>query len=209
MTTLLDGATETVSQPPQRRRWVVAAIAAALLAVVGVATAGIIYAHHYSPLVAGAPESGPVTPQTLKAETDGTQNVNEVLVGPPGTVGTYQFTLSNTGHHAVQILGSAGGDPVTHLRTAWSRVNPRSDSLIGSPRSFPVTIQGGQAISILTTVTQPDCARSIPDRITSGGELRWQAFHVHHVLVLPGDIDGPSPPILTCPTKNVLALTHP
>lgn len=205
MTMLAEDKAAPVMPPPRRRWWLWGVAAAALLAVVGGATGFLVYAHTYNPISTLGGVSGPLTPKTMKIESVAGQEVQYLLVGPPGTVGTTYFTLWNNGSHGVTLLGSQGFDPITKLTLTWRRFDQRQDNGVGPSRPFPASLGPGQAVLIQITETQPNCGTSVQDgRTTVGTALRWSAFGVHHVFVDPGNLGSSNMPIMSCPPPDVL-----
>jgi hypothetical protein len=204
MTTVLE-VQATPVQPPRRRRWWPwAAVVLLILALIGAGTAGLIYAHTYAPLWSGGGSTASLTPKTLKIETAAGQQIQYVLVGPPGTVGTSYFTLTNNGRYPVTVQGAFSHDPYTDATLSWAPESPFTEAISGPSRPFPTTIRHNQAIAIETSETQPNCKNGVDGRTTYAASISWSALGVHHVFDVPSGLGQEVMPIMTCPRASML-----
>jgi hypothetical protein len=200
-------------QPRKWRRWLIVAVGILVVVLVGAAVGWLVYVHDYQPLSDDGGLFGPAT-RTIQPVTDGLTDTNWILVGPAGTKGTVDYTVSNDGRFAVRILGldrSVYG--VTGLR--WAPVNGPNGGgngyeagLVSESRALPVTIDPRQAVLLQVTVTQPRCGGSNSGRDFgfSAIPVLWSALGVHHTWSMPVAESGPARPIVICPSRN--ALTH-
>jgi hypothetical protein len=200
-------------QPRKRRRWLVVGVAVLVVAVVGAAVGWVTYIHSYQPLSDDGGLFGPAT-RTIRPVTDGISDTNWLLVGPAGTKGTVDYTVSNDGRFAVTILGldQSEGGSVTGLR--WAPVNGPNDGgdgyepgLLSESRPFPVTVRPHDAVLLQVTVTQPRCGRanSGRDYEFSAIPIRWSALGVHHSWAMPVAEDHDARPIVVCPSAAAIA----
>jgi hypothetical protein len=198
------------------RRWLVVGAAVLVVAVVGAALGGLVYVHSYQPLSDDGGLSGPAT-RSIKPVTDGISDTNWILVGPAGTKGTVDYTVSNNGRFAVTLLGLDRGQSgnITGLR--WAPVNgpaaggqPYEPGLLSESRSLPVTVSPHGAVLVQVTVTQPRCGGNNSGRIFGfqGVPILWSALGVHHTWFMPlAEDQGVAQPIVLCPSKKAVAHT--
>jgi hypothetical protein len=160
--------------------------------------------HTYAPLWSGGGSTASLTPKTLKIETAAGQQIQYVLVGPPGTVGTSYFTLTNNGRYPVTVQGAFSHDPYTDATLSWAPESPFTEAISGPSRPFPTTIRHNQAIAIETSETQPNCKNGVDGRTTYAASISWSALGVHHVFDVPSGLGQEVMPIMTCPRASML-----
>jgi hypothetical protein len=203
-------------RPRTRRRWLVAGLTVLVVALLGATVGWVVYVHSYQPLtdVGGPFElTGPATP-TIKPVTDGISDTNWILVGPAGTRGTVNYTVSNTGHFAatILVLDRSQGGYITGLR--WAPLNGPDGGghgyepgLLSESRPLPVTVEPRGEVLVQVTVTQPKCGGSNSGRDFGLGAvpIQWSAVGVHHTWFMPLAADSAARPIVLCPSKKALA----
>jgi hypothetical protein len=199
-------------QPRKWRRWLVIGVAVLIVAVVGAAISWVSYVHTYQPLSDDGGLFGPAT-RSIKPVTDGISDTNWILVGPAGTSGTVDYTVTNEGRFAVKLLGldRSQSNYVTGLR--WAPVNGPNGGgngyepgLVSESRALPVTVNPHTAVLVQVTVTQPRCGgNSGRDFGFDGVPIRWSALGVHHTWFMPLAENRDALPILLCPSKKAIA----
>jgi hypothetical protein len=218
MTLTLEADTPATKPRPRTwRRWLVAGVAVAVVAVVGAALGGLMYSHSYQPLSDDGGLSGPATPRTIKTVTDGISDTNWILVGPAGTKGTVDYTVSNNGRFAVTLLGLDRGQSGSITGLRWAPVNGPNGGghgyepgLLSESRALPVTVSPHHTVLVQVTVTQPRCggSNSGGDFGVSGVPILWSALGVHHNWFMPlAETQGVAMPIVLCPSKKAVAHT--
>jgi len=197
----------------RRRRWPWILGGIALVVVAALLAAFLAYAHTYNPWDVGS-GGGPLSDRTLKETSDGLESTNYVLVGPAGTRGTFQFTVSNDGPVSARLLGlPQREDPLTSIRWAPMTCPPHKFGcalgLMSESHPLPVTVPAHGMVFLVATVTQPRCSSSYRDFSVQGFPLRWSALGVHHLLdVNLNAASDPMLPVVFCPSNRVVRLTR-
>jgi hypothetical protein len=183
--TVNDVTTDADAPSPQRRRWpwIAAGVVVVLLVATGIS--GVVYAHTYSPLGPGNWGAAPVG--NLRAITDGVVDPSrDIIVGSKGSTGTMGYSISNNGHHAIRILGSAV-EPYTPLSglftLTWSPVATPNGEVgpdFRFARSLPVTIAPHQQVILYATFRKPKCISGETNELYAL-PIRTEALWVHHV----------------------------
>jgi hypothetical protein len=198
-----------------RRRWPWIVLGAAVAVIVALVVAGVSYAHVYQPLSADDGLTGPASERTIKPITDGETDTNWILVGPAGTRGTVNYTLSNNGPFAAHVTGLAHWPtfPKTSLR--WAPMNGPNGGgdgyepgLLRDSRPLPVTIRPGGHVLIQVTVTQPSCTkgnRGNMDLTLTDVPIRWNALGVRHEWDMQLTPSQFAMPIISCPSAKAIA----
>ncbi len=134
-----------------------------------------------------------------------------IIVGPPGSVATFGYSVSNYGHFAVRILGSdLSSVEFVHFDLGWTLVTQdpnQSEGSFAAAKPFPMTLHPGQQIDLWVTVAKPTCPKAETTEFYDIG-LRTEALGVHHdwQLQLDGATGGQFPPIDAC--SPAAALKH-
>jgi hypothetical protein len=118
---VLDSDATIAEVPPRPRRiWLRLLAGVTALALIGTGIAAVVYAHTYQPLGAGNYGNNPRG--AGRAVTDGVIDPTRyIIVGPPGSVATFGYSVSNYGHFAVRMLGSdLSSVEFVHFDLGWT-----------------------------------------------------------------------------------------
>jgi hypothetical protein len=200
-------------RPRTRRRWLVVAVGVLVIALVSAGVGGLVYIHSYQPLSDDGGLFGPAT-RSVQPVTDGISDTNWILVGPAGTRGTVDYTVTNTGRFAVRIIGldRSQSGYVTGLR--WAPVNGPDGGgngyeagLVSESRALPITVKPHAAVLVQVTVRQPRCGGSNSGRDFGfdGVPILWSALGMHHTWFMPLAENRDALPIVLCPSKKAIA----
>ena len=176
-----------------------------MLAIIGLITGYRFYAVNYMPLGIGG-DGGPLT-KSLKVESVGGTQVQYLLVGPPGTVGSETIELLNDGNHSVRLLGIDGEGGITKDKLTWLPTDRMEMTILtATQRQFPTTLAPHHAVGIVFSQTQPNCVQQGgPGRTTFGFGIRWSALGVNHVYDVPQGYGSDPLPMAECYTAADVA----
>jgi hypothetical protein len=170
--------------PPNRRRFILRAIAVAVvLALIGGGIGWLRYIHTYQPLE-WAGVSYYIGPN-LTSLTDGIDTTGFIATGPAGSVTTYRTSIHNSGRFDVRLLG-LDHDTTLAKTIRWHLVGPDGSeaAAMNTPGTTgPVTLHPGQIVEVEIDFVRPRC---------HGGEglevfatnIRWSALGVQHTYAI-------------------------
>lgn len=183
-------------RPRRLPRWALPALVVLLLLGV-LAGAGLRIANVYSfqPLGSGSGGVGPLPyGGPMETANDGLVDTQYVLVGPAGVTGTVQYPLGNNSDQPVRLLGLGSGASITSLN--WA-----TESDPSTPRTFPITLQPHESLTLLVTVTKPTFCGGGTFYSVIGLPIRYEAMGVTHTYVLAlqtGEQNNQYLPIVLC-----------
>jgi hypothetical protein len=207
---VLEASPQTDAPAPQGRRWGRVVLVAVIALIVGAVVFGLVYANTYQPLgSAGFSQDAPEMRSNVAVVTDGVGDNTYVVVGPPATVATVDYTIANTGRFDITVLGTADTEDHFRMRLTWAPATVpaepagRTNPTLANARPFPASIKAGQAIQLFVSVEKPGCAPGYTQTV-GGVPISWRALGVHHVTTLRLDATSNYFPIAVCAPKAVL-----